>query len=226
MLRAKIAEVFFSIQGEGIYAGTGHVFIRFFGCNIKCRYCDTNINSFKEYSVAELSAKVSGLGKKHRAMYLSLTGGEPLLQADFIKQFLKTFKSNKMRIYLETNGLLRAEFLKIKHLVDIVAMDFKIPSATGLHDFWTEHLQFLKSCKAKQVFVKAIVGLETKAAEIETAAKLIAKINNTIPLVLQPSHTELSQELIKEAGFWQTKARKYLSDVRIVPQMHKLIGVR
>lgn len=226
MLKAKIAEIFFSIQGEGIYAGTGHIFIRFFGCNIKCRYCDTNINNFKEYSVAELSAELSKLEKKYRASYLSLTGGEPLLQADFIKQFLNKFESNKARIYLETNGLLHTDFLKIKHQVDIVAMDFKIPSATGLKDFWTEHIQFLKSCKPKQVFVKAVVGLNTKAVEIETAAKLIAGINKNIPLVVQPSHAELSEELIKKAVLWQTTARKYLSDVRVIPQMHKLIGVR
>ncbi|MFH1062790.1 MAG: 7-carboxy-7-deazaguanine synthase QueE [Candidatus Omnitrophota bacterium] len=226
MLKAKISEIFFSLQGEGIYAGTAHVFIRFFGCNIKCRYCDTNKNSFKEYSVAQLIARVRKLVKEHKAKYITLTGGEPLLQADFINRFLIKSQSNKTRIYLETNGLLCSEFLKIKNQVDLVAMDFKLPGATGLSDFWAEHERFLKLCKPKSVFIKAVISLKTKAAEIKKAAELISQVNKDIVLVLQPNHDELSPELIKKAMLWQTNSQQYLTDVRVIPQMHKLIGVR
>jgi len=225
MLTAKISEVFFSIQGEGLYAGTGHVFIRFFGCNIKCRYCDTNRNKFKKYSIVELIEKTKRLAEKHNAKYISLTGGEPLLQADFIKEFLSKFKTNKLKIYLETNGLFKAEFLKIKKQIDIVAMDFKIPSATGLKGLWAEHQDFLKACKTKKVFVKAIIGSKIKTAEIKKAAKLIYGINKNIVLVLQPIDQELSPAMIKRAMLYQKIALDDLIDVRIIPQIHKLIGV-
>jgi 7-carboxy-7-deazaguanine synthase len=224
MLTGKISEIFYSIQGEGIYVGTGHIFIRFFGCNIKCRYCDTNKNEFKQYTVAQLIAQVAKLEKKHKAKYISLTGGEPLLQAAFIKRFLKALNT-KAAVYLETNGLLVADFLNIKDQLDIVAMDFKIPSASGLEDFSQEHARFLKAGENKKIFVKAVVGLKTKAREIETAAKLIAKINKNIPLVLQPMHAQLSLALIRKTMLWQTDCQKYLNDVRLIPQIHKLIGV-
>ena len=225
-MRAKISEIFFSIQGEGIYAGTGHIFIRFFGCNIKCRYCDTNKNKFKKYSTDELIKKVRELVEKYNAKYVSLTGGEPLLQADFIYEFLNKIKTDKLKIYLETNGLLKADFLKLKKHVDIIAMDFKIPSATGLNSCWKEHQEFLKACKTKKVFVKAIINLKTKTTEIKKAAKIIAGINKNIILVLQPVDQELSFAMIKKTMLYQKAALDDLIDVRIIPQIHKLIGVR
>ncbi len=228
MLKAKISEIFSSIQGEGIYLGTAHIFIRFAGCNIKCGYCDTDTEKYKEYSVKALIEQIRKLQKKHNAKYISLTGGEPLLQVEFINEFLSKFKSNKSYIYLETNGILSAEFLKIKDKIDIVAMDFKLPSATAQKSFWVEHLKFLKACKKKdvQVFVKAVVGLKTKASEIKKTAQLIAGVSKNIILVLQPSHNELSEKLIKKANVWQVLGLNYLKDVRVIPQMHKLIGVR
>ncbi|MBU1043451.1 MAG: 7-carboxy-7-deazaguanine synthase QueE [Candidatus Omnitrophica bacterium] len=226
MLTAKISEIFYSIQGEGIYLGTGHLFIRFFGCNIKCAYCDTDKNKFKQYSVKELTVAVDKLVKKHKVKYISLTGGEPLLQTEFVEMFLKKLKLDKLKIYLETNGLLCSDFLRIKKYIDIVAMDFKIPSATGLAAFWAEHQRFLKAAKNKKVFVKAVVGLKTKAAEIKKAAKIIAAVDKDIVLVLQPVAKQLSAKLIKKTMLWQAAAQQDLTDVRIIPQVHKLIGVR
>ncbi len=209
-----------------MYAGTGHIFIRFFGCNIKCRYCDTNKSKFKKYNIAELIKKTKELARKYNAKYISLTGGEPLLQADFICEFLNKLKADKLKIYLETNGLLLADFLKIKKQVDIIAMDFKIPSAAGLNGFWSEHQVFLKACKTKKVFIKAIISLKTTAAEIKKAAKIISGINKNIILVLQPIDRELSPAMIKKTMLYQKIALDDLADVRIIPQIHKLIGVR
>jgi organic radical activating enzyme len=225
MLKAKISEVFFSIQGEGVYVGTGHVFVRFFGCDIECRYCDTKQLGYKEYSVDELIFKVEKIKKKYRANYISLTGGEPLLQADFIRDFLKKANYKRTFIYLETNGLLYKEFLKIKDSIDIVSMDFKLPSTSGLADTWKAHERFLKQAKAKTVFVKAVVDLNTKKQEIEKAAQLIAQVNKNIALVLQPEHSQLSERLINKTLAQQILGMQYINDVRIIPQFHKIIGV-
>ncbi len=53
-MQAKISEIFKSIQGEGPYQGINQVFVRFFGCNLCCRFCDTKPNSFALKDTQEL----------------------------------------------------------------------------------------------------------------------------------------------------------------------------
>ncbi|MDD5613833.1 MAG: 7-carboxy-7-deazaguanine synthase QueE, partial [Candidatus Omnitrophica bacterium] len=78
-LKAKISEIFYSVQGEGIYVGYPQIFIRFWGCNLKnCRYCDTQSKYFKEYGIQDLKIEIELIKKDCHS--LSITGGEPLLQ--------------------------------------------------------------------------------------------------------------------------------------------------
>ena len=85
-VRAQIAEIFKSIQGEGIYAGRKQVFIRFYGCNLGCRYCDTQPLTFTEMDLEEVLSTISVFKNYHS---ISLTGGEPLQQIDFLQVLLK-----------------------------------------------------------------------------------------------------------------------------------------
>ena len=92
MIKAKISEVFHSIQGEGKYTGREQVFVRFFECNMRCVWCDTpnaigdTTRHYQEYSLEELLSEVRGLYPGCHSV--SLTGGEPLAQKDFIKELL------------------------------------------------------------------------------------------------------------------------------------------
>ena len=75
----RIAEIFHSIQGEGLLAGVPSVFVRTSGCNLRCHWCDTPYASWKpegtEMSVAEILRKVSDWDCRH----VVLTGGEPMI---------------------------------------------------------------------------------------------------------------------------------------------------
>ncbi len=228
MITAKISEVFSSIQGEGKYVGRRQIFIRFFGCQLGCRVCDTpqgreDSYGFQTYSCAQLFKEVSRFSK---AAGVSLTGGEPLEQSGFLKSFLPLLKQKKIPIYLETNGILVQELKDVIHLVDIIAMDIKLPSVTRQGPFWKEHERFLSVAKAKDVFVKVVVGLETPLSEIARAAKLASCINRDIVFILQPQHDELGRKLLQHCFTAQEKALRFLSDVRVVAQMHKLLKVR
>src|SRR5262249_16392481 len=147
-MKAKILEIFRSIQGEGKYAGVPQVFVRFFECNMHCVWCDTphsigdTTRHYKEYTLEKLKAEISDRWKDCDSV--NLNGGEPLLQADEIKKLIPYFKKNKMHTYLDTNGTLPAELKKVIDGVDIIAMDIKLPSSTKEKPFWKEHEDFLK----------------------------------------------------------------------------------
>ena len=103
-LTAPIAEIFTSIQGEGLYCGQKQVFLRFAGCNLACGYCDEPAAakgaSAAEMSVKEASAEVLRQVRESRARAVSLTGGEPLLHWKFIKALAPLFKKAGLAVHL------------------------------------------------------------------------------------------------------------------------------
>ena len=152
-MKARISEIFQSIQGEGPYAGVRQVFIRFFECHMHCSWCDTpdsigdGRREYKEYSAQELFKAIKPLMKGCHSV--SFTGGEPLLQAEFIKEFIPLLKASKLKMYLETSGVLYEGLKKIISDVDIVAMDIKLPSSTQCRALWKEHEKFLKIARMR-----------------------------------------------------------------------------
>ena len=80
MLEAKISEIFLSLQGEGIYMGVPQLFVRFYGCNLSCTFCDTRPDSSRTLTAGALMSKILEYRKPYHS--LSLTGGEPLCQAN------------------------------------------------------------------------------------------------------------------------------------------------
>jgi len=89
-VKGKIAEVFSSVQGEGLYFGEDQIFVRFFGCNLKCKFCDTPLDRFTEYEPAELLDELKLYHHDDRRT-VSFTGGEPLLQRYFLKESLRIY---------------------------------------------------------------------------------------------------------------------------------------
>ena len=224
-MKAKIAEIFKSIQGEGLYSGQEQIFIRFFGCNVgQCQFCDTQLSSFWEFEPAELLEylKYNFFG----IYFVSLTGGEPLLQKDFLKEFLPMLKAADFRIYLETNGTLPEALKDIIDYVDIIAMDFKFPSSTGLRNFWQEHEDFLRIALSKEIFVKTVICETTDFADLKRAVEILSEFDKNTPFVLQPNFYENNQALMDKITDFQSHSLRTLSDVRIMPQRHKLMGIK
>jgi organic radical activating enzyme len=249
---AQLCEIFSSFQGEGPYIGEKQIFIRFAGCNLSCQFCDSPqalvmSPTYKVISESVLTETNPATSEKllgHMSSFLktknlyhsiSLTGGEPLLQVDFLKRFIPGLKaagentySRLLPIYLETNGVLPKHLEEIIDLVDIVSLDFKLPSSTGLSPYWIEHKLCLEVAYTKEVFVKMVVTKETKAVEIDQAASIISAIDPEIQTIIQPvtpagpiKHRPNLQEI---NGFFAVAKRK-LKRVRVIPQMHKLLGL-
>lgn len=203
--------------------GEEQVFVRFHGCNLSCGFCDEREKTLSlEYTPQELIEKVI----KEDRNTISLTGGEPLLQADFLREMLPDLKRNGKKMYLETNGTLIDGLVKVLDYVDIVSMDIKLPSSTGLRPFWREHSLFLKEAGKKEVFVKVVVTGGTLLSDIGKAVSIVSALDKNIPFIIQPvsyNNNTVGIPLLQE--FFRL-ADRTLNNVRVIPQVHKMLGVR
>lgn len=223
-MKGKVNEIFDSIQGEGIYLGRRQVFVRFFGCNLSCKFCDTPLSYFKECEPQEVMAEI----RKFPAHFhsVSFTGGEPLMQKDFLKALVGLTREAGLVNYLETNGVLFKELESVIDYCDIIAMDLKIPSSTGLKDFWGEHRKFLTIAGRKDVFLKAVVSSATTEEDMRKAVALIKEADCAAPLVLQPNSLEQGPALKGTIEKFRKICAAGSVKARVIPQMHKLAGIR
>lgn len=223
--KTKIREIFTSIQGEGPYVGVKQVFIRFCGCNLSCDYCDTNElenQDYLEFTPHELKKYVEDFNLKH-VHSVALTGGEPLLWADFLVEFLPLLDN---KIYLETNSTLKTNLEKVIKYVDIISADIKLPSASGIENSFAVHDEFFRTAKNydKELFAKIVFDENILDDEISHCLKLAEKYN--FPLILQPKTTgeqiAFNQEKIFEVF---NKFLQVQPNTRVIPQVHKFLGV-
>lgn len=98
--RYRVNEIFYSLQGEGRWAGRAAVFVRFCGCNLQCPFCDTDFKEGQELTAEEIISTVKGLSKDCR--FLVFTGGEPSLQLD--ENITTLLHQDGYFITTETNG--------------------------------------------------------------------------------------------------------------------------
>ena len=248
MVQAYIDEIFSSIQGEGPWLGERQTFVRFFGCDIRCRYCDTlsaaGIEDVeKEQSACRVQESSDAFTYRHvpnpvsahhltdhcvrllvrgRARpVISLTGGEPLLHCDFLREWLPEMKE-ACTIYLETNGIQHEAIKELHPWIDRISMDLKLPSATGLKPFWNEHEKFLAGATGSSLFAKAVVTADTESDDLLMAARLIAGHDPGAVLVIQPATGALAPDPGKLLAL-QAAALEIASDVRIIPQVHTML---
>jgi 7-carboxy-7-deazaguanine synthase len=250
---ANLVEVFSAIQGEGANVGTRQIFIRFGGCDLRCHYCDSQntwvkvpqcqievtpgARDFQTFAnpvtIALLTDWVVRQNQPAIHDSISITGGEPLLQAPFLREFLPVVKARTgLPIYLETGGHRSSQLATVIEAIDSIGMDIKLPSASG-EEKWREHEEFLQVCKStkKQVFTKLIIAKSTTIEELTIAAKIIAKVDPQIETFLQPvtplakPHSQNTFEPPTPAQVLQFQAamKQYLPRTRVIPQTHKFI---
>jgi len=134
----KVNEIFFSLQGEGVLTGWPTVFVRFTGCNLSCSYCDTSYarHEGKQYLPTEIVKEIAKFDCKR----VCLTGGEPLLQKDFIELLILL---KDYRVSIETNGSISVkEFMLFSgHTIN---MDVKAPSSGENKSIYQDNMNYLR----------------------------------------------------------------------------------
>lgn len=240
-LQRNVIEIFSSIQGEGKYVGCRQVFVRFAGCNLACRYCDTEnapgqhpvcqvethagSRAFREVqnplSLAQAAEEINRLLREVPHQAVSFTGGEPLLQADFIHALRPLVAAP---FFLETNGTCTQQLAAIIDDVDIISMDIKLPSALP-RPVWEAHRSFLRIARAKDLYLKMVLSAETREEEFLAGVRLIREEAPDALLILQPVTPFGGCEAIAPARVLalQVAAARQLRDVRVIPQTHRMM---
>lgn len=241
-----VSELFSSIQGEGMLAGRRQIFVRLTECNLDCRYCDTDFapsevcrvesrpgsGTFRSVpqplSLSGIAAVctdwLSQLPGAHHSV--SFTGGEPLLHGETLAEWFPEIRK-LLPIHLETNGTLPDALRPVKRHLDYISMDMKLPSTAGCTEqLWDRHAQFLREAQGTAVSVKVVIGELTTDSEIRQVCDVIASVDAAVPLFLQPLSQPDGSVGISAAHILrlQAVASSRLPDVRVIPQMHRMLG--
>lgn len=238
-----VSEIFRSFQGEGLFAGRRHVFLRMAGCNLRCGYCDTpdSLERTAQCTVHAVDsmprAVANPLDVEHLASLLApffatpglhalaITGGEPLVQAAFLAELLERSKP-PVAVLLETNATHPDRLELVLPHVDIVSMDLKLPSNSSEPPFWDRHRRFLEKSLGKTVYVKIPVDDGTLDEEVQRAVALVAAADPAVVVYLQPIVTAASRRVspARLERFYDLAVAE-LREVRVLPQAHKALGI-
>jgi len=216
----KVNRIFLSVQGEGLRMGETQIFLRLQGCNLRCEWCDTKYaleGEYTEMTPQQVYDKIA----KYACTTLCITGGEPLVQREELLELLKILRQYNYFVHLFTNGTIWD--FEIFKLVDFISMDMKAPSS-GMKS----KLEFLYDLSRFQIpdtppefEIKVVVQTQE---DLEFALfKVYPKCPTT--LIIQPCDSETpGVETLK--ALVAVLLHYNLKNVRILPQLHKLIWGR
>jgi organic radical activating enzyme len=237
--RARVSEIFTSIEGEGIFVGKKTLFIRFSGCHLKCRWCDTKyalpLDSGTEYQIDEIEDLI--IRELQPFTYkVNFTGGEPLLQTDAViklADFIK--KQTNLKTYIESSCFDSELFSKVLPYIDICKIEFKTDDSKVVENEVYDSL-LLNEIKClelavesnKTTYIKIVV---TNSTNLESFKNLVYNISKKIKpsdilgFIIQPSHG-VDQPTVNKLLDAYDIVQPMFPEVRIISQLHKEIGAR
>lgn len=245
---APFIEIFNSIQGEGLWIGRRQTFLRFEACNLDCRYCDTPIN--QGAPCCRYEAEPGGGGDEaipnpltpgrvldcearlfERAggiHSVAATGGEPLAHGPFLAALLPVLRARGRRVLLETNGTLPEALEPLLGWVDIVSMDVKIPFGADGAPGPDVFRRFLDVARRTEAYVKVVAYPGIPDPEWDRAFEVVRSVDPGTPFVIQPVTPWKRVGRAMDPGAilaLETRARRLLADVRVIPQAHRIMAL-
>ena len=208
----KVNEIFLSIDGEGYRTGLPVVFIRLYGCNLNCSYCDTRYScenqEYKEMSLYEVLVEVLNYGVPR----VTLTGGEPLIHPG-VKDLINSLVANDIEVNIETNGAVDLdEFIEFKYNSKVVfTMDYKCKSS-GMEDkMILSNLEFLQPKDVIKFVVSNYNEMEKMEYILESSKCKAQAYVSPVFGAIEPK--ELVEYILDNK----------LNNVKVQVQLHKII---
>jgi 7-carboxy-7-deazaguanine synthase len=237
-ITTKLSEIFTSIEGEGILFGTKTMFVRLAGCPFNCHWCDTPyalpMDSGIDYSIEEVKEIISK-SLQPNTYKINFTGGEPLVQHEAVIELAKFVKRKGLRVYLESSCYDAVRFAKVLPYIDICKVELKLRDSRIVNEKqYSNLLKNEQEClrlainNRKTTYIKVVVTNSSNLNEFKDIVIEIFKIAKPSELagfIIQPSYRIDEPTLDVLFGFYDTVYPMY-DQVRVVPQLHKIIGAR
>ena len=162
MIKIKVSEIFTSFQGEGPYIGIPATFLRLYGCNLNCQWCDTDISTYEILSVDEVAEILMTQMEFNNISLLVITGGEPTLQMDEIKRLIKELPDD-IKIQLETNGSIFEYVPEMEYVISP-----KVDKENVFENYYKYENVFFKFVICSQEDIDEVISLKNKYAYDKT----------------------------------------------------------
>ncbi len=185
----KVVSIFYSIQGEGSFTGTPSIFIRLWGCNLECSFCDDELHKgdFISLSFDEVLEKIS----KYGASQIVITGGEPTLYN--LNSFIKFLQKRGYFVTVESNGF-KLENIESANWITYSPKDWENILQDGFSEF-----KFIVNCNSDIAKILEIKSQKPIFIQPENGSSSINhdNLNFALDLVLKYPHLKLSVQLHK-----------------------------
>ncbi len=239
----KVVEIFKSISGESYHSGEVAVFVRLYGCNLRCHYsenggCDTPYGyegeQYTEMTAFEILNKINELSPNG---FVVLTGGEPLIHPKIEYLVGELLKDGSIRVDIETNGSVDIRELVFK-MEDagyeapieqlIFTVDYKCPSSRMTRQMHTDYVAMIERVRKMgyEVNVKCVVADRTDLVAAASLARKLLKDNTDDPDLSFGQHFFISPVFGSDVAY----IAEYISNIsdtlcwcRLQLQMHKYI---
>lgn len=217
----KIAEIFYSIQGEGSLAGVPSVFIRTSGCNLRCTWCDTPYTSWqpegRDFSVEQILEQVAGFSS---AQHVVVTGGEPMIAPEIVA-LTRQLRNAGRHITVETAGTIYTPVA-----CDLMSISPKLSNSTprdreggrwaAQHERLRYQPDILRQLIANYSYqLKFVVQRVEDLQEIRLMVEALAVAPQNV--MLMPEGT--TREVVQERGRWIAETCKS-TGYRYSPRLH------
>ncbi len=212
----KIAEIFYSIQGEGSLVGAPSVFVRTSGCNLRCAWCDTPYTSWKpegvEMAVDEIVAQVAAF----QAPYAVITGGEPMI-APGVRELTEQLRALGMHITIETAGTVWQALE-----CDLMSISPKLANSTPEGPFRAQHerlrLQVDVLARLIAQYDYQLKFVIAQPGDLEEVRNLLAALPaDPRKVILMPEGIDAGE--LRDRGLWLAELCKQ-TGFRYSPRLH------
>ena len=218
----NISEIFGSIEGEGKRTGELTTFIRFYGCNLRCSWCDSSYsytnNDYTKMTLQEIITKVKEIGYRN----ITITGGEPLIQQD-IQILINTLCSDKYYVNIETNGSVDISTFRFVGYNNLFfTMDYKCPSSNMNSHMLLQNYKALNKNDVVKFVVADTQDLDKAYAFIKDL-KYMYNMANTQEVEYPLFYISPVFNKIELKDIVQYMKDKNMEGVRLQVQLHKII---
>ena len=212
----KIAELFYSLQGEGALVGVPSVFIRTTGCNLRCAWCDTPYTSWQPEGNELPLAQILDEVKAHPARHVVVTGGEPMIMPEVVP-LTERLHALGLHITIETAGTV---FRPVA--CDLMSISPKLSNSTPpgpwamQHDRLRIHPATLRELMARyQYQLKFVIAQPDDLDEVRALLETLQADRQRV--ILMPEGVD--RDVLRERSLWLAEICKE-EGFRFSPRLH------